>query len=192
LPQASWAAIVVIRQDLGVARQVRQGHRPPGRFCICRDAAQGVDERPEYAWKPKKWHVRDIPIPPEFAADLLKMKEIAKHPLVFHTRSGKPIYQMLEMCKRIAARAGIPREEAYLHKWRATYCVELLRQGVDLPSIQAAMGHKDLASPGTTQNQCCSSPRGRVLCGQEFGRLLAILTLGPFICNSPTQPPTSG
>jgi site-specific recombinase XerD len=48
---------------------------------------------------------------------------------------------MLEMCKRVAARAVIPREEAYLHKWRATYCAELLRQGVDLPSIQAAMGH---------------------------------------------------
>jgi integrase/recombinase XerC len=110
-----------------------------------------IDERPEYAWKPKKWHVRDIPIPPEFAADLLKLRENAKHSLVFHTRSGKPIYQMLEMCKRIAARAGIPREEAYLHKWRATYCVELLRQGVDLPSIQAAMGHKDLE---TTARHC--------------------------------------
>jgi integrase len=110
-----------------------------------------IDERPEYAWKPKKWHVRDIPFPPELAADLLKMKEYAKHELVFHTRSGKPIYQMLEMCKRIAARAGMLREEAWLHKWRATYCVELLRQGVDLPSIQAAMGHKDLE---TTARYC--------------------------------------
>jgi len=110
-----------------------------------------VDERPEYNWKPKKWHVRDIPFPPELAADLLAMKKNANCPLVFHTRSGKPIYQMLEMCKRIAARAGIPREEAWLHKWRATYCVELLRQGVDLPSIQAAMGHKDLE---TTARYC--------------------------------------
>jgi hypothetical protein len=58
---------------------------------------------------------------------------------------------MLEMCKRVAARAGIPREEAYLHKWRAPYYVELLRQGVDLPSIQAAMGHKDLE---TTARYC--------------------------------------
>jgi len=110
-----------------------------------------IDERPEYNWKPKKWHVRDIPFPPELAVDLLKMKNNAQHHLVFHTRSGKPIYQMLEMCKRIAVRAGIQREEAYLHKWRATYCVELLRQGVDLPSIQAAMGHKDLE---TTARYC--------------------------------------
>ncbi len=66
-------------------------------------------------------------------------------------RTGKPIYQMLEMCKRIAVRAGIPREEAWLHKWRATYCVELLREGVDLPSIQATMGHKEME---TTARYC--------------------------------------
>jgi integrase/recombinase XerD len=110
-----------------------------------------IDERPEYGWKPKKWHVRDIPISQELATDLLKLKENSKCPLVFHTRSGKPIYQMLEMCKRIAVRAGIPREEAWLHKWRATFCVELLREGVDLPSIQAMMGHKDME---TTARYC--------------------------------------
>jgi len=55
------------------------------------------------------------------------------------------------MCKRIARRAGIQPEEAYLHKWRATYCVELLREGVDLPSIQAMMGHKDME---TTARYC--------------------------------------
>jgi integrase/recombinase XerD len=110
-----------------------------------------IDERPEYGWKPKKWHVRDIPISQELAASLLRLKENSKCPLVFHTRTGKPIYQMLEMCKRIARRAGIPREEAWLHKWRATYCVELLREGVDLPSIQALMGHKDME---TTARYC--------------------------------------
>jgi integrase len=110
-----------------------------------------IDERPEYGWKPKKWHVRDIPISQELAASLLRLKENSVCPLVFHTRTGKPIYQMLEMCKRIALRAGIPREEAWLHKWRATYCVELLREGVDLPSIQAMMGHKDME---TTARYC--------------------------------------
>jgi integrase len=110
-----------------------------------------IDERPEYGWKPKKWHVRDIPISQELTTNLLKLKENSQCPLVFHTRSGKPIYQMLEMCKRIAVRAGIPREEAWLHKWRATFCVELLREGVDLPSIQAMMGHK---GKGQTARDC--------------------------------------
>jgi integrase len=110
-----------------------------------------IDERPEYDWKPKKWHIRDIPISQELAATLQSRKLLSKYPLVFHTRSGKPIRQMLEMCKRIACRAGIPREEAWLHKWRATFCVELLHQGVDLPSIQQLMGHKDLE---TTARYC--------------------------------------
>jgi len=110
-----------------------------------------IDERPEYGWKPKKWHVRDIPISQELATELLKFKGNTTFSLVFHTRTGKPIYQMLEMCKRIARRAGIPRDDAYLHKWRATFCVELLRQGVDLPSIQALMGHKDME---TTARYC--------------------------------------
>jgi integrase len=109
------------------------------------------DERPEYNWKPKKCHVRDIPISQELATELLKLKENAIYPLVFHIGTGKPIHDMLEMCKRIARRAGIQPEEAYLHKWRATFCVELLRQGVDLPSIQALMGHKDLE---TTARYC--------------------------------------
>ena len=95
--------------------------------------------------------MRDIPISQELTTNLLKLKENSQCPLVFHTRSGKPIYQMLEMCKRIAVRAGIPREEAWLHKWRATFCVELLREGVDLPSIQAMMGHKDME---TTARYC--------------------------------------
>ena len=44
----------------------------------------------------------------------------------------------------IARRAGVDPATVWLHKWRATYCVELMREGVDLPSIQALMGHKDL------------------------------------------------
>jgi site-specific recombinase XerD len=47
----------------------------------------------------------------------------------------------------IAERAGADPATVWLHKWRATYCVELMREGVDLPSIQALMGHKD---PETT------------------------------------------
>jgi integrase len=110
-----------------------------------------IDERPEYGWKPKKWHVRDIPISRELATHLSNLKALAKYPLVFHTSAGKPVYHMLDMCKRVARRAGIPAREAWLHKWRATYCVELMREGVDLPSIQALMGHKDLQ---TTARYC--------------------------------------
>jgi site-specific recombinase XerD len=43
----------------------------------------------------------------------------------------------------IARRAGADPATAWLHKWRATYCVELLREGVDLPSVRRLMGRKD-------------------------------------------------
>ena len=103
-----------------------------------------IDERPEYGWKPKKWHIRDVPFSRELADRLATLKALAKFPLVFHTANVKPVYHLLDACKRIARRAGIPPRDARLHKWRATYCVELLRAGVDLPSVQALMGHKDL------------------------------------------------
>jgi integrase len=38
-----------------------------------------IDERPECGWKPKKWHVRDIPISQELATELLKLRENAKY-----------------------------------------------------------------------------------------------------------------
>jgi len=43
-------------------------------------------------------------------------------------------------------KAGIACEDCWLHKWRVTYCVELLRDGMDLASVQVLMGQKDLAS----------------------------------------------
>jgi site-specific recombinase XerD len=51
----------------------------------------------------------------------------------------------------IAERAGADPATVWLHKWRATYCVELMREGVDLPSVQRLMGHKDLQ---TTARYC--------------------------------------
>jgi integrase len=37
-------------------------------------------------------------------------------------------------------------EKWFLHKFRATFCTKLLRSGLDIRTIQAVMGHADLAS----------------------------------------------
>jgi site-specific recombinase XerD len=37
-------------------------------------------------------------------------------------------------------------QEWTLHKFRRTYCTTLLRSGLDLRTVQAYMGHADLAS----------------------------------------------
>ena len=56
-----------------------------------------------------------------------------------------------DVAAAIARRAGVDPAAVWLHKWRATYCVELMREGVDLPSVQRLMGHKDLQ---TTARYC--------------------------------------
>jgi site-specific recombinase XerD len=32
----------------------------------------------------------------------------------------------------------------FLHKFRSTYCTQLLRKGVDVRTVQVLMGHEDL------------------------------------------------
>lgn len=55
-----------------------------------------IDERPDFGFKPKKWHIRDIPIIQELADRLTSRRVTAKGPLVFHTMHGKPVYHMLD------------------------------------------------------------------------------------------------
>jgi len=76
--------------------------------------------------------------------------------LVFPTAGGKPNHHMLRLCKRIAHRAGLncktcstcvksggkECEHYFLHKFRATYGTELLRQGYDIATVRKQLGHK--------------------------------------------------
>ena len=105
-----------------------------------------VQPRPEYKFKPKKHHVRDVPIPDALLAELKARKESSKSPLVFVTRTGSPRTHMLEDCKEICTRAKIADAKSHLHTFRATYCTTLLRQGVSVQDVQQLMGHKDVAS----------------------------------------------
>ena len=53
---------------------------------------------------------------------------------------------MIRHCKRIAARAKLNAAEWGLHKFRKTYCTNLLRSGIDLRTVMAQMGHSNLAT----------------------------------------------
>lgn len=68
----------------------------------------------------------------------------------------------------IARRAGADPATVWLHKWRATYCVELMREGVDLPSVQRLMGHKDLQ---TTARYC--APLEKAALGERLDKVKA-------------------
>jgi integrase len=89
---------------------------------------------------------------------LEEAKKASKHRLVFPTKSGKPNDKWLQALKRIARRAGlncghcescVERQECelwYLHKFRSSYATALLGNGVDVASVRAQLGHKDLKS----------------------------------------------
>ena len=106
-----------------------------------------VRHNPNYGWTPKMYKERTIPAP---AALMAKLKQMlvgrGRGGLLFPTANNKPKYDFLDIAKRIARRAGIPQEEVWLHKFRATFATRALWANVDLRTVQAWMGHTDLAS----------------------------------------------
>lgn len=134
----------------------------------------GVKERPQYKFKPKSYEARSVPVPSSFIAELkawIKEKKKAAGALAFPTPEhpkrleyggDQPNAHHLELCKKIAYRAGLNCgrcvsskgkcatgpycENWYLHKWRHTYATKLLQSGVDIRSLQLLLGHKHLAT----------------------------------------------
>jgi integrase len=106
-----------------------------------------VRHNPEYAWTPKMYKERTIPVPEALIEKLKRMVvERGNGELLFPTREGLPQHHFLEMAKAIAQRAGLDENEVWLHKFRATFCSWSLWGGVDVGTVQMWMGHTDLAS----------------------------------------------
>ncbi|MEI9980433.1 MAG: site-specific integrase [Edaphobacter sp.] len=115
--------------------------------------------KPHYEFKMKDHEQRAVPLEDEL---LERLKEYHKaHPktrLIVGTKNGKPNTKLLALLKGCARRAGLncghcdscrKRNECerwFLHRFRATYCTKLLRDGNDLRTVQQMMGHADLAS----------------------------------------------
>lgn len=125
-----------------------------------RDGVLRVSSKPRYGFRVKDSEERDIPIPDDLLEELEQRHKV--HPqsaLVLGTKHAKPNGKLLRGLKRLAAKAklncgecegcrGRAREcqQWTLHKFRRTYCTTLLRSGLDLRTVQAYMGHADLAS----------------------------------------------
>jgi len=91
------------------------------------------------------------------------------HSPVFCTLKGKRLNggYCRAMIKRLARRAGITHR-VHLHGLRHTHAVELVREGVPLPHVQAQLGHSSLSvtsrylahvTPEDLSNQARSRPR---------------------------------
>ena len=124
------------------------------------DKVLRVSSKPRYDFRVKDSEERDIPIADDLLAELKSWQRLNPKPgLLLSTNRGYPNRKLLRTLKRLAKREGLncnrcegcnsklgECQEWTLHKFRRTYCTTLLRSGLDLRTVQAYMGHADLAS----------------------------------------------
>ena len=103
---------------------------------------------------------REVPIPDDLLAELAAWKtEHHVCSLILPTERNRQNGHLLCALKRLAGRENLgcghcdgcrgkykECENWTLHKFRRSFCTNLLRNGLDLRTAQALMGHADLAS----------------------------------------------
>jgi integrase len=141
----------------------------------------GVSPKVEMGFTPKNYEERSVPVPRALIDALKAHQKESKSRLVFPASSHptRPDYggnqdaHMLELCKKIALRAGLncgrcngtfnvktgktKKERVayscktyphcknwYLHKWRHTFATNMLQSHVDIRSLQIMLGHKHI------------------------------------------------
>lgn len=119
-----------------------------------------VRSKPQWKFKVKGGRQRVVPIPENLLGELRERREVGEGgTLVFGTAQGKPNSRLLHAIKVLARAAGLncgvcvgcrsenkACTEYTLHRFRRTYLTTLLRQGIDIRTVQAYAGHKDLKS----------------------------------------------
>ena len=118
-----------------------------------------VRGKAQYNFVVKDKEQRDVPVPP----DLLRLlkgrrKTLGERNLILGLPNGKPNTHLLRDLKRLVYKAGLhcglcqsckernECEQWELHKFRRTYITTLLRNRIDLRTVQAFAGHADLGS----------------------------------------------
>lgn len=125
-----------------------------------------VTAKPKWDFTPKNWEERVVPLPHGLMERMkrrMERKKARPHDLVFGNTKGKPDSELDMVVKRVAERAGLncghcvtehgnkcaegPHcQNFFLHKFRHTFATNHLRDGVDIRTVQAWMGHRDIKS----------------------------------------------
>lgn len=125
-----------------------------------------VTKKPRWKFLPKNYEERAVPLPTTLIQELRKLREetngVASE-LVFPNTRGNPKDDHLDMVKKVARRAKLNCGQCetehgnkclegphcmrfFLHKFRHTYATEHLRHGIDIRTLQAWLGHRDIQS----------------------------------------------
>src|SRR5437588_7539257 len=137
-----------------------------------------IKSKPEWRFTPKNWEEGEVPLP-DTLMESLREYRLATGPgsrLLFPAPLGQPDRHFLRTLKGVAWKAGLNCgsckldkgqcrlgpycEHWFLHKFRATYATMQLQGNVDIRTLQALLGHKDLAS---TMRYLKPARDGRVL-----------------------------
>lgn len=149
-----------------------------------KDGTVSVTLKSHLNFMPKSYEERSVPLPRKLIASLAARQRKSKSFLVFpappHPKrpgygGNGPDNHMLELCKRIAFRAGLncgrcigqytikksktkkeirayccktePRCHNWtLHRWRHSFATQMLQSGLDIRSLQLLLGHKNLST----------------------------------------------
>lgn len=94
-------------------------------------------------WNPKKFKTRRIPIPDKLWNLLEPHRGTG---LMFPNIHGKSEGHFYRKLKWVAIRAGLDRNNWWLHKWRSTFATTMLRNGAAPHEVAAWLGHGDLST----------------------------------------------
>jgi integrase len=123
------------------------------------DKVLRVQGKPEWGFKVKDKEQREVPIPDDLLQQLQERRKTNPDTrLVLATAKNTPNTHLLRTLKRLAKNAKLncgvcdgckdveQCQRWTLHKLRRTYATTLLRNGVDLRTVQGFMGHSDMGS----------------------------------------------
>ena len=94
-------------------------------------------------WEPKGRRSREIPIHDKLRSILEKHKQkYGNNRWVFTKDNGEQLDHLWRRFQSILKKADV--KDATVHTWRHTFASHLVMAGVDVPTVQKLMGHRDI------------------------------------------------
>jgi len=135
---------------------------------------KSVEGGKEESWHTKNYEFRTIPLNDELYEFLLSYRNRTGG-YVFCQKDGSPYRDLRESFKSAVKKAGL--EGVTLHTLRHTFASHLIMAGVDLPTVQKLMGHKDIATTMIYAHLAPDHIRSSVsklkISGKKFGTNMA-------------------